>query len=325
MFTWHWVFFGLVPFVVIAVVLIVPAVRRLGPPMPEATGSGRRAGVVLAALGAAVGVSALSWAAQQISPVAGVVAVVALGLLVPALRRLLPPGVVRARRGVPTVVAARGLLAGSFFTIASYLPLMLHETHGWSLTAAGVPLIAGSLCWSLASAWQGRHPDLARPTLLRVGFAGLAAGCLGLVFVAPSWGLPWLAVPLTMLCGAGMGLGFSSVSYLVLSQSTAGEVGFNTSAAQITDQLMVATMVGARRCPAGAARQPGRGAAGAAAGAHPAAGDRGADRASLPGQRLTIRYGRGRLPRNRMSGERKWRRRGEDTNLGRACFFCAQN
>ena len=243
-FTWHWVFFGLVPFVVIAVVLIVPAVRRLGPPTPEATGSGRRAGVVLAALGAAVGVSALSWAAQQISPVAGVVAVVALGLLVPALRRLLPPGVVRARRGVPTVVAARGLLAGSFFTIASYLPLMLHETHGWSLTAAGVPLIAGSLCWSLASAWQGRHPDLARPTLLRVGFAGLAAGCLGLVFVAPSWGLPWLAVPLTMLCGAGMGLGFSSVSYLVLSQSTAGEVGFNTSAAQITDQLMVATMVG---------------------------------------------------------------------------------
>ena len=200
--------------------------------------------MVPAALGAAVGVSALSWAAQHISPAAGAVALVAIGLLVPSMRRLLPAGVARARRGVPTVVAARGLLAGSFFTVASYLPLMLHQTHGWSLTAAGVPLIAGSLCWSLASAWQGRHPDLVRPTLLRIGFTGLAVGCLGLVFVAPAWGVPWLAVPLTMVCGAGMGLGFSSVSYLLLSQSAAGEVGFNTSAAQIADQLTVATMVG---------------------------------------------------------------------------------
>jgi MFS family permease len=246
LFSWHWVFLGLIPIVAVAVTLVVPAVRRLTPPTPDpaAAGRGRHARVVVAALGAAVGVSALSWAAQHISPIAGVVALVALGLLVPSLRRLLPTGVVRARRGVPTVVAARGLLAGTFFTIASYLPLMLHETHRWSLTASGVPLIAGSLCWSFASAWQGRHPDLARPTLLRIGFTGLTAGCLGLVVVAPSWGIPWLATPLMMICGAGMGLGFSSVSYLVLSQSEPSSVGFNTSAAQIADQLMVATMVG---------------------------------------------------------------------------------
>jgi MFS family permease len=244
LFSWHWVFLGLIPIVAVAVALVVPAVRKLAPPTPAGAGRGRHVRVVVAALGAAVGVSALSWAAQHISLTAGVVALVALGLLVPSLHRLLPAGVVRARRGVPTVVAARGLLAGTFFTIASYLPLMLHETHRWSLTAAGVPLIAGSLCWSLASAWQGRHPDLARPTLLRIGFTGLAAGCLGLVVVAPSWGIPWLAIPLTMICGAGMGLGFSSVSYLVLSQSEPSSVGFNTSAAQIADQLMVATMVG---------------------------------------------------------------------------------
>jgi MFS family permease len=244
--SWHWVFLGLIPFVAVAVTLVVPAVRKLGPPGADRArpGRGGRAGVVVAALGAAVGVSALSWAAQHVSPAAGLVALVAIVLLVPSLRRLLPAGVARARRGVPTVVAARGLLAGSFFTVASYLPLMLHETHRWSLTAAGVPLICGSLCWSLASAWQGRHPDLARPTLLRIGFGLLAVGCLGLVVVAPAWGVPWLAVPFTMICGAGMGLGFSSVSYLVLNQSAAGEVGFNTSAAQIADQLTVATMVG---------------------------------------------------------------------------------
>jgi MFS family permease len=242
--SWHWVFLGLVPIVVVAVALVIPAVRRLGPPAPSDVDRGRSAGIVLAATGAAFGVSALSWAAQQKSVLAAVVALLAVVVLVPSLRALLPAGVIRTRRGVPAIVAARGLLAGSFFTVASYLPLMLHETHGWSLTAAGVPLIAGSLCWSSASGWQGRHPDLSRPKLLRIGFMSLTAGCLGLVFVAPSWGVPWLAVPLTMLCGAGMGLGFSSVSYLLLGQSAPGAVGFNTSAAQITDQLTTATMIG---------------------------------------------------------------------------------
>ena len=282
--SWHWVFLGLVPIVVVAVTLVVPAVRRLEPPTrrPDtgsdraaagsAAGGARRAGGggrgVRAQLGGAAHLAGgRRWSRWSRS-----------ALLVPSLRRLLPAGVARARRGVPTVVAARGLLAGSFFTVASYLPLMLHETHGWSLTAAGVPLIAGSLCWSLASAWQGRHPDLARPTLLRIGFTGLAVGCLGLVFVAPSWGVPWLAMPLTMVCGAGMGLGFSSVSYLVLSQSAPGEVGFNTSAAQIADQLTVATMVGMGGALLVLLRDAGRGAAGAAAGGHRAAGDRRADR-----------------------------------------------
>jgi MFS family permease len=241
--SWHWVFLALVPFVVLAVALVVPAVRRLDVSTVREPAR-RSAAVVTAALGAALGVSALSWAAQHISLTAAVVTLAAVAALVPALRRLTPAGVLRARPGVPTVVAARGLLAGSFFTVASYLPLMLHETHGWSLTMAGIPLIAGSLCWAGASAWQGRHPDLARPVLLRIGFTGLAAGCLGHAVVAPTWGVPWLAVPLMMLAGAGMGLGFSSVSYLLLAQSGPGQVGFNTSAAQIVDQLTTATMIG---------------------------------------------------------------------------------
>lgn len=241
--SWHWVFLGLVPIVALAVSLVVPAVRRLEPP-PVASVPAPRRGVVLAALGAAVGVSALSWASQHVSALGAVVAGTAVVVLVPALRRLLPRGVFRARRGVPAVVAARGLLAGVFFTVNSYLPLMLNGTHGWSLTAAGVPLIAGSLGWSAASAWQGRHPDMPRTTLLRVGFCALTLGTAGLLLVAPSWGSPWLAAPFWAIAGIGMGVGFSAVSYLLLQQSAAGSVGSNSSAAQIADQLTTATMIG---------------------------------------------------------------------------------
>jgi hypothetical protein len=200
---------------------------------------------VPAALGAAGGVAALSWASQRGGAIAAVVAGVAIVVLAPALVRLFPRGVFRARRGIPTVVLSRGLLAGIFFTVNAYLPLMLNGTHGWSLAMAGVPLIVGSLGWSAASAWQGRHPDLPRTVLLRTGFFLLAIGTAGMLLVAPAWGLPWLALPFWVVAGVGMGLGFSSMSYLLLQQSAAGEVGFHSSAAQIADQLTTAAMIGA--------------------------------------------------------------------------------
>lgn len=243
--SWHWVFLGLVPVVVLAVGLVVPSVRRLEQPDPGRSTTHRRPGLVLAALGAAVGVSALSWASQRPSYTAAAVAGGALVLLVPSMRRLLPTGVFRARRGMPTLVAARGLLAGVFFTANSYLPLILTSTHRWSLAAAGIPLVVGSLGWSAASGWQGRRPDLSRPRLLRIGFGLLAAGAGGLLLIAPSWGAPWLALPLWGVAGVGMGLGFSSVSFLLLQQSGAGEVGFHSSAAQMSDQLTTATLIGA--------------------------------------------------------------------------------
>jgi len=163
---------------------------------------------------------------------------------VPSLRRLLPAGVFRARRGIPAVVGARGLLAGVFFAVNSYVPLMLTATHGWSLTAAGVPLVTASLGWTLSSAWQGRHPDLPRAALLRTGFGLVAAGVLGLLVVTPAWGLPWLALPAWTVAGLGMGLGFSAVSFLLLHHSDEGEVGAHSAAAQLADQLTTAALIG---------------------------------------------------------------------------------
>jgi hypothetical protein len=56
--------------------------------------------------------------------------------------------------------------------------------------------------------------------------------------------VPWLALPFWVLAGIGMGLGFSAVSYLLLQQSAASEVGFHSSAAQMADQLTTAMLIG---------------------------------------------------------------------------------
>jgi MFS family permease len=275
-FSWHWVFLGLVPVAGLAVALVVPAVRRLGPPAagsaagPDgapapAPAAGAAAGsavdpaaghavdpgtgpargpIVLSALGAALGVAGLSWAGQHPGAAAAGALAVAVLVLVPSMRRLLPTGVFRGAPGVAAVVACRGLLAGGFFTANAYLPLMLTNTHHWSLTAAGTPLVVSALGWSSASAWQGNHPDLPRPRMLRIGFALVVVGLAGLVPVAAGWIPGWVALLAWAAAGTGMGLGFSAVSFLLLRVSGPAEVGFNSSAAQMADQLTTATMIG---------------------------------------------------------------------------------
>ena len=239
--SWHWVFLGLVPLVVVALLLVLPASRGLPTPTDPPTA---RPGLVAAAFAAAFGVSALSWSGQHTTLIGLAIALAAAAVLAEAMRRLVPAGTFVARPGIAAVVAGRALIAGAFFTAGSYLPLMLTSTHGWSLAAASAPLIVGSLGWSGASAWQGRHPDLSRARLLRVGFLLLGVGLAMLVVVAPSWGMPWLALPAIGLAGTGMGLGYSSLSFLLLQCSGPTEVGFNSSSAQLADQLSQAVFVG---------------------------------------------------------------------------------
>jgi len=244
--SWRLVFGGLVPIMLVAGVLLVPLVRRL-PNQPAGQASTRR-GVLAASAGAAVGLSALTWAAQNPTGprpvlVAGLAAV-GLLVLVPSLRRVLPAGTITARRGLPTVVLSRGLATGAFFAVQAYLPLTLTTVHGLSPTLAGLPLTVGALGWSGASAWQGRHPDHPRHRLLRGGFLLLAVALAGTTLVAFDPVPYWVVLPLWVLAGAGMGLAMPSVSVRLLELSPPQDRGFNSAALQIWDMLMSAACIG---------------------------------------------------------------------------------
>ncbi|KAA2259587.1 MFS transporter [Solihabitans fulvus] len=240
--SWRVVFLGLAPLVLLGLLLLVPVLRRL--PAHVAGDTVVRRGLTLAAIAAGVGVAGLSWAAEHPSLPSLALGVAAIAVLAPALRTLLPTGTLLARRGLPVTILARALLAGTYFGVSAYLPLTLVAVHGYSIALAGVPLTVGALGWSSASAWQARHPDLARSTLLRWGFVLLAVGTAGLTLVAPSWSSPWLALPFSVIAGAGMGLGTSSVSVLTLAGSSAADRGFNSAAMQIADMLGSAIMIG---------------------------------------------------------------------------------
>lgn len=239
---WRWVFLGITPFAVLGVLLLVPTVGRL--PAHDQSAAVARRGVPLAAVATAFGITALSWAAQHPSLGTLWLGLAGLAALVPALRVLLPRGTFTARPGLPVTILARGLFAGAFFGVEAYVPLTLTAVHGYSPAMSGVPLTIGAIGWAAASHWQGRHPDISRPMLIRIGSVGLAAALAGMALVGPGWSAGWLAVPFWLLAGAAMGVSFPSISVLTLTYAPAHDRGFASSALQVNDMVFAATMIG---------------------------------------------------------------------------------
>ncbi|WP_284743212.1 MFS transporter [Amycolatopsis sp. RTGN1] len=238
---WRWVFLGLVPLVVIGMAMLVVVIRRLPAHMPSA--GGRRAGVVQAIV-AALGVAALTWAAQHQSLLAlvyGTAGLVALGY---ALRTLLPTGTLTSRPGLTTVVASRALIAGAYAGMEAYLPLTMSAVHGYSPALAGLPLTITALGWSAASAAQGRFRNWSREASLRTGFWLVAAGLVCFGLVSQPWFPAWTAFVACAVGGAGMGIAMPAISVLLLRYSPEGERGFNTSAMQLADWVGSALLIG---------------------------------------------------------------------------------
>ena len=238
---WRWVFLGLIPLVFIGVALLVLVVLRLPAHIPGR--QGRRASV-LAAVTAAAGVAALTWAAQHPSLAAAVYGAAGLLAVGFALRNLLPAGTLTSRPGLPTVVASRALISGAFAGMEAYLPLTMSAVHGYSPAFAGLPLTITALGWSTASAVQGRFLDWSREKSLRLGFVLVAVGLMIFAFVSQPWFPGWAAFAGSVIGGAGMGLAMPAISVLLLRFSPESERGFNTSAMQLGDWVGSALTVG---------------------------------------------------------------------------------
>jgi MFS family permease len=235
---WRWVFALAAVLAVPAAALVEPGLRRLGPPGDAtAARAGRR---VLWAVLAAAGAAGLHEAGQL--PLAGLLGVGALGLAAVAVAgpRLLPPGALAARPGLPATVTLRGLCSAAFLGAEAFLPLMLSHQRGLSPTLAGLVLTGSALTWTVGSWIQGRDRAPARRVLLRGGSAAIASG----VLVAGLAVFP--AVPVAvgvagwLLGGFGMGLVYPTLSVLTLELSPPAEQGTNSAALQIADALFTA-------------------------------------------------------------------------------------
>jgi len=149
---WRWVFIGTVALVALALVLISPALRRMEPHPEGTTTPMSRLGWAFVGAIAVLSLELLGSAPG----VAGVGAAGALLLVVLALAKLLPARTLSAGRGLPAVVATRGLLSAAFFCAEAYIVYVLQD-H-WHLTPgqAGVALTLVGVVWALSSQLQSR-------------------------------------------------------------------------------------------------------------------------------------------------------------------------
>lgn len=233
-FGWRSVFLAVAAAVPLAAALMLPALKRVG----TGTGEELRWGAMRWALLASAGALTLHSASQQAGSNAALLFAAGLVAVGIAARLLLPAGTLRAARGLPTVILLRGLIAATFASAEAFLPLMLTQHFGWSLTQAGIALSAGAVTWSLGSALQARVQKPATRRLLLPGGFSLTALALTVVISPLLFALPsalvlvgWIAL------GLGIGLSFPILSVLLLKLSKPEQQGNNTSSLQLCDAL----------------------------------------------------------------------------------------
>lgn len=239
---WRSVFLAVAAFVPVAAALMLPALKRTG----AGTGEALRWGAMRWALLASTGALMLHGASQRDGAGSSLLFAAGLAAAFVAARQLLPAGTLRAARGLPSVILLRGFIAAAFASAEAFLPLLLTQQFGWSLTQAGIALSAGAVTWSIGSAVQARvQGDAARRRLLPSGFAVAAAGLVVVMapIVAPA--LPsWTALAGWIGFGLGIGLSFPMLSVLLLQLSPPSSQGANSSALQLSDALVSSAALG---------------------------------------------------------------------------------
>lgn len=238
---WRWVFLGLLPFVAVTGPFAIPALRRLGPPA-EGTGQAHR---LIQGLGVAAGTGLLLAglttvvSAGPTAKVAGALAIIAGAALgIPLLARMLPPGTLRARSGLPATTLIRGMLTFGYFGADAYVTLAITLVRHHSPALAGIAVTGATLTWTLGSWFQARMAARwPKRRLIRVG------GALILISVAAFGLMLAPGVPVTegiiawTASGLGMGMAYASVTLLVLAQAPPGREGWAVACLNLADVL----------------------------------------------------------------------------------------
>ena len=241
---WRAVFLALLPFVILAAVITLPALSRAAPEVAEGVDvpSGDRRGPALVLVaGVAAVLVALSGAPVVL---AAVLVLAGAPAAFWAYVRLVPPGTIRLAPGMPAAVLVRGILTFAFFGADAYVSLTFQDVRDQPTWVAGVALTGTTLFWTAAAWVQERLVGRVGPRrLVMCGFALVAVGIAGMFGALGPFPIP-LAVCVWAIAGFGIGLAYAPISVTVLGLSEPGREGSSSASVQLSDVLGVALGTG---------------------------------------------------------------------------------
>ena len=246
--SWRAVFAGIVPLLVISGILATPAFRGdPGTPQQARPGDRRLGRAIALAIGAGTFLTGLTTTPV---PLGIGLAVVGLAIAGPAMRSLLPPGTLRARAGLPAVIATRAMFVSAFFTGDAFLILALTDLGGYRASIAGLVISSASIAWTSGSWLQVRIDRRAgagsRHTRVRWGVALISIGMTLLTVTTALGGAPPLgaAIAAWVVAGLGIGLAHSTVSTMAFAHAPAGEEGAISASLLLADLGAPALTIG---------------------------------------------------------------------------------
>ena len=246
--SWRWIFLGLLPLVLVAGAMIVPAMMRMGAPERQwsrPVGHWSRRPMVEAvrvAAGAALVVGGLTRGGWALAPF--IAAGVIVGLW--PLRRLTPPGTLVAAAGLPATVLSRGMVMFAFFGADAFVPYVVTNGKGASTFAGGVAVTAATMGWTSATWIQQRHiVRTGEAYFVRISYVFVAIGLSVIAASAAVDSVPFWCIHIgATIAGFGVGLGYSAHAQATLRVAVPERYGEATASLQLCDNLGVALGAG---------------------------------------------------------------------------------
>jgi MFS family permease len=230
---WRWAFVAPLPLIGLAGAMVMPALRGVS------VSEEKSRLPIVASLVLMVGAGSLLAGLTDLSPWSIPLIAGGFAVTIAALRRIMPPGTLSARPGLPAASAAAFLASAAFFAIDGFLTLMLTEARGLSIGVASFVLTASALAWAAGSWWQSRvigrlgarRVTLFGAILIGTGATLVAIGLLDVPVLVPYVG--WAIGSL------GMGIVFPTIPLAVMSETTEGREAGELSPTILMDYLGV--------------------------------------------------------------------------------------
>ncbi|CAH1056803.1 MFS transporter [Paenibacillus pseudetheri] len=248
--SWRFVFWLVLPFIVLSVCLTLPLFRKLQTENTNASSTKRRTYKEIYAIILTLGTGLLLAGLGFLPYWKGIGISIAGGLImIQPLRKLLPEGALEVRKGLPATIVTRALFVACYYAVESYVVLALTNVKGLSADVSGLIVAAGAISWSVAAWLQSKldEQDHGRGRKQRV-MIGVAFMIVGVALVITVIGISGngivLAVFSQVLTGFGIGLAHPTTGAIALQHAEHGDAGSISANIQFIDAFSPALSIG---------------------------------------------------------------------------------